>query len=176
MLFRSERVPVIDGVGFGAGGLLNYSFSAAADGDVIAAGHTPYISPSELTWLDSNGTRLGSLGEPGVAGFRVAPDLTRILLEHYDRRAGSMDPWIMQIDTGFTTPLRAAAEGALAGSPVWSHDGSRVFYSDGYDGMRVAALSGETNEVWRVGPHFPSASTPDGRSVLIDKEIGRAHV
>ena len=163
-----ERVRVIDSVGLVQGNTQNYSFSATSD--VIAAGNLHFVQESQLTWLDAEGKRTGTFGEPGpIFGFSVSPDRTRIVIERIDRRINSVDPWIVQLDSGFTAPVRAMSEGALASSPVWSHDGQKILYSSGYGMLRSVSKAGGAETMWPVGAHWPQSASPDGQFVLISQ-------
>ncbi len=172
LALSGERVRIVDEIGASVGSTNNHSFSASATRSVIAVGHRPFVREAQLTWFDRNGARLGVLGEAGrIFGLSASPDRTRIVIERNDSRQNSVDPWIVQIDSGFAAPVRAMAEGALASSPVWSHDSRKVFYSSGYGAMLMASLSGETDERWPVGIHWPTSSSPDGRLVMIQQEL-----
>ena len=172
LTLSGERVRVLDSLGQGAGNTQNYSYSASTTGQVLVAGNTSFIPASELVWFDHSGARVGTLGDGGqIWGLRAAPDRTRILVEVHDSRANSIDPWVTQIDSGFSTPLRPTGEGALASSPIWSHDGKRVYFSNGYGAMDVVTATGDAVESWSaVGPHWPADSSPDGQVVLIEQE------
>lgn len=166
-----ERTRVIASVGSGVGHHINYGFSASRDGSVIATSNAPFLPLSQLTWFDRRGTPVGRLGDASHAfGFAVSPDRTRVVVERLDPKANSIDPWITQVDSGFTSPMRAASEGALASSPTWSHDGKSLFFSSGYGTMRVAPVSGGPGETWAVGPNWPQSASPDGSVVLISQQ------
>ena len=93
-----------------------------------------------------------------------------MIVERFDPRANSIDPWITQVDSGFTAPLRATSEGALASSPTWSHDGCEDFYSSGYGTLRVIPASGGSEDAWPVGSHWPQAASTDGQMLLITRQ------
>ena len=166
-----ERIRVVESIGAGTGHPVNYSFSVSADGSVVAVANRPYLMPSRLTWFDRSGARLGALGDAGhLFGFSVAPDRAQVVLEKLDTRANSIDPWIMQVDSAFTAPLRPVSEGALSSSPIWSHDGRTMFFSSGYGTLKVAPVAGGPEEGWPVGAHWPMSSSPDGTALLINQQ------
>jgi Tol biopolymer transport system component len=168
-----ERARIVESIGVGAGHTINYSFSSSADGAVLVAGTNPFLPLSQLTWFDRTGQRLETLGEPAhLFGFSASPDRTRVVLEKLDPRANSIDPWVTVRDSGFTTPLRAASEGALASIPTWSHDSKRVFYSSGYGLLKSVAATGGTEDAWTVGSHWTLTSAPDGSVILISQQGG----
>jgi len=166
-----ERQRVVESLGSGVGHPVNYGFSVSADGAVLVAGNTPFLPLSRLTWFDRGGVETGTLGEAGhLFGFSVSPNWTMVALERFNPKTNSIDPWVTQVDTGFSTPLRASAEGALASAPTWSHDGTRLFHSSGYGTLRTTALSGGSADAWVIGAHWPTSAAPDGSVVLITQQ------
>ena len=171
LTLSGERTRVVEFLGTTGGHTANYSFSASEDGRILAAGTRPYLAQSQLVWFDRRGARTGALGDPQhIFGFRVAHDRTRVVIERLDLRLNSIDPWITEIKTGFTSPLRGTSEGALSSNPIWSHDDKKLFYSTGHGTMRVTALSGGADEAWTLGAHWPASSHPDGSVLLINQQ------
>ena len=166
-----ERTRIVESVGGQSGHTLNYSFSASADGRVLVTGNNSYLPLSQLAWFDRLGTRLGTLGEPAyLFGFSAAPDRTRVAIERFDPRLNSIDPWLIEVGTGFTSPVRASSEGALASTPTWSHDNKALFHSSGHGTLRVSSLAGGKDEAWTVGANWPMSSAPDGSVLLISQQ------
>ncbi len=140
-------------------------------GSVIAAGNQPSVPLSQLTWFDQSGARLGVLGDAAhVWGFVVDPGRARLVVERYDFPLNSGNPWIVDINSGFATPMRALVEGALANNPIWSSDGQKVFFNSGYGTMRVASVNGAIGDAWPVGANSPGSSSPDGTVVMITQQ------
>jgi len=167
LALSGERMRLIDVMGLGAGNTQNYSFSTGGS-DVIAAGTASFIPVSQLTWFDASGTKLSAVGEPGqIFGFSLSPDREQVVIERTDPQLNSVDPWIVQLSSGFATPLRAGSEGALASSVTWSHDGQKVFYSSGYGVLKSVSKSGGPETMWPIGSHWPQSSSPDGQFVMI---------
>ena len=165
-----ERTRIVDSVGANGSHTVNYSFSVSADGGILATGNMPYLPLSQLMWFDRSGAALGPLGEPAhIFGFRRSPDQARVVIEKLDPTINSIDPWILEVKTGFTSALRASSEGALASSPTWSHDGKALFHSSGHGTLRVSPLAGGKDEAWTVGSNWPSSSSPDGSVLLISQ-------
>ncbi len=171
LTLSGERSRIVESLGGHSGHTLNYAFSASADGRILATGNKPYLPLSRLVWFDPNGARLGTLGEPAhLFGFSVAPDRAHVSIEKLDPRLNSIDPWIIDVKTGFTSPLRAPTEGALASSPTWSHDNRTLFHSSGHGTLRVSSLAGGKDEAWTVGANWPNSSAPDGSVLLISQQ------
>ena len=171
LTLSGERTRIVESVGGSSGHTLNYAFSASADGGILATGNRPYLPLSHLVWFDRSGARLGTLGEPAhLFGFSVATDRARVSIEKLDPRLNSIDPWIIDVKTGFTSPLRAPTEGALASGPTWSNDNKTLFHSSGHGTLRVSSLAGGKDEAWTVGANWLSSSAPDGSVLLISQQ------
>jgi Tol biopolymer transport system component len=90
-------------------------------------------------------------------------------MERLDPAQNATGPWIADVNTGFATALRPSIEGDAANSPVWAHEGDRIFYSDP-TGLRVVPTSGGQADRWAVPPSWPQSSSPDGQFLLIDTQ------
>jgi serine/threonine protein kinase/Tol biopolymer transport system component len=168
LTLSGERIRVIDAVGFGQGAAANYAFSSSKT--AIAAGNGPFLPRSQLTWFDGRGVAQGALGDSGhIFGFSVSRDRRRVVMERLDPAQNATGPWIADVNTGFATALRPSIEGDAANSPVWAHEGDRIFYSDP-TGLRVAPTSGGQVDRWAVPPSWPQSSSPDGQFLLIDTQ------
>jgi Tol biopolymer transport system component len=86
-------------------------------------------------------------------------------VERLDPAQNSVDPWIVDVDTGFATALRPTSEGSGANGPVWSSDGTRIFYGDAM-GLGVLPTSGGQADKWTLPQNFPLSSSPDGQFLL----------
>jgi hypothetical protein len=160
--------------------------NAAADFAFSSSGTLVLLPPSpaaggstELFWVDRRGNR-NSLGlEPGRYGYpRVSPDGQRIVLEINNGK--NRDLWVWDTRrTGLTPLTRGPTEDLL---PVWSVDGSRVFfgsnrsgtfdvYSQSADGAGDARL-----EYAGAGTQFPQVATPDGRQLIVFEDFKTLNV
>jgi hypothetical protein len=125
------------------------------------------LPTSQLTWLDSSGKPTGTIGDPAQNhGFSVAPDRARIAIERLDPQVNSVDPWILQLNSGFITAARPRAEGHVAITPTWSADGSTIASYD-IGGLREVPVAGGADTFWPMAVHWPLSSSPDGRFLLI---------
>ena len=109
---------------------VNYFFGpgnaafAVAD-DVLVFETAP--PPSRLVWLDRNGRELGTLGQPAlVEGFRISPDGGRVAVDIGERRTGTSDVWVFELERGVSTRLHS--DEVDEARPLWSPDGTRVFF------------------------------------------------
>jgi Tol biopolymer transport system component len=108
---------------FGPG---NAAFSVGAD--VIVYETAPPLS--RLAWLDRQGREVGTLGQPAVVeGLRISPDGGRVAVDVAERRTGTSDVWVFELERGISTRLHSDSSDETL--PVWSPDGSKlVFRSD----------------------------------------------
>jgi len=105
---------------FGPG---NAAFSVAED--VLVFETAP--PPSRLVWLDRHGRELGTLGQPAlVEGFRVSPDGGRVAVDIGERRTGTSDVWVFELERGVSTRLHS--DEVDEAHPLWSPDGTKVYF------------------------------------------------
>ncbi|HVG30478.1 MAG TPA: protein kinase [Pyrinomonadaceae bacterium] len=132
MQLSGEPFAVVEGVVNvpGEGGPTGYAaFSASANG------HLSYLkgsaSQSQMGWFDRAGKSLGPVGSPGLfAEPWQSPDGKRIVFGRTDLQ--SPDLWQLDLERGTTT--RFTFDAAADACPVWSSDGSRVFFSSNRGG------------------------------------------
>jgi len=114
--------------------------------------------PSELTWLDRNGKRLGSIGEPAeYTHVALSPDDGRVAIERIDPKTSNGVIWLH--DVARTLTARFSLDGSWSWTPVWSPDGTRVAF-----GSTSQAASG-------VGVYEKSASGATGEQLLFNSSI-----
>jgi serine/threonine-protein kinase len=154
--------------------------NGAAQFAISDTGSLVFLPPTEagqrsttLSWIDRNGKE-ESLGlAPGsYTNPRVSPDGTRIAV---DMPGDNRDIWIwherreslMRLTTGPTEDV----------IPVWSGDGSRVFFSSDRSGnfdVYSQAADGSTGarlEYAGPGAQVVTAFTPDGRCLLLVEDF-----
>jgi serine/threonine protein kinase len=144
-------------------------FSASAG--VLAYRSGTAVPGYLLTWVDRHGKEIGTSGQPNFdGGVRLSPDNGRAAtvgeVSDGDRTATI---WVLDFARDMRT--RFTLEGA-AESPVWSPDGSQIFYSSGgkLETISVKAASGVgdgrelLNEAGKY--HYPSGISPDGRFLI----------
>jgi Tol biopolymer transport system component len=115
--------------------------SASADGTLAirpppalaaSAGVTGGAFEAELTLLNRDGSLASHFG--GVQLFTylmaVAPDARSVVAQIQDPRTSASELWRFDVTSGARTPMTSMRTGGgWAGSPVWSHDGTRLAYA-----------------------------------------------
>ena len=123
--------------------------------------------PSRLTWYDRTGKALGTLGEPAVIhGLRIAPDGLRAAVDIQNLKTGTSDIWVYDIASG--VPTRLHSDPTDEGMPVWSADGTKVFYRSDRNGppdiYEMTPGSGSEKPVLALpGVQLPEDASRDGR-------------
>jgi serine/threonine protein kinase len=127
---------------------------------------------TRLVWYDLEGRRLGPVGESASHNnFRISPDGTSVATMTVDPRNSLTDIWIYGLNRDTST--RVTFDARYEGAPVWSADGSKIFYATdatGWPNVVVTTVggSGEPEPIFVAkGAQFPSDVSPDGRFVLV---------
>jgi Tol biopolymer transport system component len=172
--FKGEAVPVINNVPFDSSSG-SASFSVSQNG-VIACGQA--VSVSHLTWVDSTGKKLATIGNPlsvnGVLAITSRASVVRggeeAVLSIVDHRTGTQSLWIRGLTRD--TSARVTFSPAFEVNPVVTPDGSRVFFgSDAQSALDVfeAPLDGSlppTLVVSAPNIQIPTDISRDGRFLL----------
>jgi eukaryotic-like serine/threonine-protein kinase len=128
--FTGDPVPIAERLWYYAPtGLAQYAIS---DSGVLA--YHGGSTLSELVWLDRSGRQIGKMGPSGsYADVRISRSGREVAVVAADPRSGSSDIWIFDRESGI--PTRFTSESGGASRPVWSADGTLLFY-------RVAGTNG----------------------------------
>ncbi|MBI3401802.1 MAG: protein kinase [Acidobacteria bacterium] len=117
------------------------SFSVASTGVLMYAQGAAQQNV-RLTWFDRAGKVLGTVADPGSYGtLALSPDERRVAVSLVTQN--NRDIWV--IDLARAVPTRLTFDPSAENYPIWSPDGSRVFYS-GTGGIRQKLASGTDNE------------------------------
>ena len=143
------------------------SFSVSRNGTIA---YQSAAAPLRLAWLDRDGRETGSLGVPSVVeGVRISPDGSRAAVDIADPRTGTSDVWVFDLASGVSTRLHT--DSADEKDPVWSPDGSRLYYRSDRTGppdIYVLTLrdSTEKNLHPQPGVEQPEDASRDGRVLV----------
>ena len=113
--------------------------TAYAAFSVSANGHLSYltggVSQSQMSWFDRAGKALGTVGPPGMYSEPwQSPDGKRVAFGRADLQ--SPDIWLLDLARG--TMTRFTFDAAADACPLWSADGSRIFFSSNRDGGKFS--------------------------------------
>jgi serine/threonine protein kinase/Tol biopolymer transport system component len=165
-----EAVPVAeqaDSRYLGAGVMMGY-FSASQTGVLV------YTSGREstgvqLAWFDRAGKKLEAAGAPAELGpFSLSPDETRVAFTRLDLQAGRPFLWTRDLARGAESRLTTSRIPPLTGRPVWSADGTQIFYAVGDKNasdkiVRKAANNTGAEDTVEVAARQPMDASRDGR-------------
>ena len=169
LALSGEAVPVAEKVG----SFLDYGFFSASSNGVLV-----YRSGAgldyQLTWFDRPGRVLAKVAEPGrYNSLALSPDGKRIAVSRTNpENTPNWDVWLL--DVGRNTSTRLTYEQVRATFPVWSADGSTVFF-DSIRGsevtlyLKLASGAGDERLLLKSDPgyKYATSSSRDGRFLLI---------
>jgi Tol biopolymer transport system component len=128
---------------------------------------------SELWWMDRAGHPLSRVGEPNrYREIALSPDARRAAVAIEDPTTGMDDVWVRDLDRGIST--RLTFDRTQETGPVWSRDGSRIFYSSDRQGGNYLIYSISTSgvgpedtlSVGNSGNEGPMSISPDGKWLM----------
>ena len=166
-----EPVPFADHVSEGGTRAL---ISVSQNGAIAyQAGAT--ASTSELVWMDRTGKELGKIGAADTYfDLALSPDGSRLAYTLNDARADTKDIWVR--DLARDTVSRLTFEPGDDYRPVWSPDGTRIFYSSSRNGIslcvsRAANGTGDEHPVYKddAANILVRSISRDGRSITVDR-------
>lgn len=173
-----EAQPIATSVRWSAVG--RAAFSVSATGVVVYA--TEAAAVNSLTWFDSTGKRLASIGEPGTYSYPTpSPDGTRLAVNR-QTPDGGWDVW--EIDSVRNVSTRFTFNNQSAWWPiVWSPDARHLVFAAHGKGRTSFDLyrrsrSGESADeklFESADDKQPSGFSPDGRLLLFNRELDKGH-
>jgi Tol biopolymer transport system component len=133
--------------------------------------------PSRLVWVTREGKEIGQVGEAAVVrGLRLSPDGKRAAAGIWDFGVGSSDIWVFDLDRSVSTRLHSGPTDEML--PVWSTDGSRLFYSSDQAGppdiyeISVETPGSEKPLLQLPGVQNPQDASRDGRLLAYVNGVG----
>ncbi len=125
-------------------------------------------NPSRLAWLDRGGRQLETVALEGIVGsVRLSPDGQTVAAYVRDEKLGTSDVWLY--DLARKLPLRLTLDEGDDQTPVWSADGTNVYFRGDRFGppdlFEIPANSPGRDTVLlrRPGVQTPEDASPDGR-------------
>jgi serine/threonine protein kinase/WD40 repeat protein len=147
------------------------TFSVSSSG--VLAYHAGRSRRTQLAWLDRAGRELSVIGPPADHyAPRLSPDGTRLAVGRLNPDSTNGDIWVMDLARSIAS--RFTFEAADDVLPVWSPDGTRLFFSSSREGVQqlYQALSDRPgsedsllrSEAWKA----PDDVSPDGRFLIYE--------
>lgn len=121
---------------------LNFNVGVAnvsRDGQRVLIAVPPATRLQQITVLDRQGKRIGTVGEPGLYGQpALSPDGTRVAVNRNDLKAGQGDIWVFDMGTGKSTAVTNDMPPEFG--PIWSPDGKQVLYVSARENGRYQGI------------------------------------
>lgn len=180
--YRTSGDPVrlSDGVGYWSSAFA-YTAVTASGAAVIAHGPNVVFTTS-LRWRDRAGAVMGSpVPSRAYSSPRLSPDQTSALVAITDATSATPDLWLLALARGTTT--RLTSDPSSDWFPVWSPDGSRLFFGSGRTGrttiFQKTGVSPEgvfvdSTQVEGVAT-YPSDVSVDGRFLIYQQSTSRGY-
>ena len=141
---------------------------ASASNELLVAAEDPPTPLGQLQWMrPGSGGTPAAIGEPqeGASSPAISPDGTHVAYIAVDN--GNSDVWVQDLVRGTRTRLTSSP--ASEGRPMWSRDGSRIYYItfNNVGSERVVAIAGDgTGPSDTLARGFEACPSPDGKSLV----------
>jgi eukaryotic-like serine/threonine-protein kinase len=170
-----EAVPVAEGVPTFPQPSRGAAFTVSAGGLLLYQSVGAVSAQFRVVWKDRQGKTLGNLGEPTseIASMALSPDGNRLAAEIINLN-GTRDIWIY--DTARGVPTRFTFDPANDVEPVWSPDGSTVYFASTRLGQSdlfrkpANGASPETLLLRDSATKFAESVSPDGKLLLFRRQ------
>ena len=175
-----EPIRVADGIGYWAGAFA-YTAVTASSAGVLAHGPVVMFTTS-LGWHDRAGATIGpAAAARAYRSPRLSPDQTSVMVAIHDATTAPPDLWLLALARGTTS--RVTSDPSSDWFPVWSHDGSRIFFGSARMGattiFQKAGVSPEVVFADSVlvgsAATYPNDVSQDGRFLLYQQSTSRGY-
>jgi serine/threonine protein kinase len=162
----------VTGPGVAVGNHANFSVSNSGSLAYKAA----TVPMSQMTWLDTSGNVIGTVGPAGwYANLVMSPDGTRVAIDRWDPQRAEAHVWVFDLDRGTGVPLRTGRGSDL--SAAWSADGNEIAFLGTFeDSVSLYRKNLKTGVQERLTTpqfiNYPTAWSPQGTLVLTNNGTG----
>jgi len=181
-------VPLVEGVAVSGSGAANFSVSQGGRLVYVPGATTVAIDAWQLVWVDREGDEEQlPLPPRAYREPRVSPDGRRLATSVEDD--AGMDLWVYDVRSG--AGLQLTENDAINWVPIWSPDGTRIYFSSTLDAPQPASFTGTEwyGNVYSVpsdgsGPPVRMMTTeenqaiqdisPDGRTLIYTDVVDNA--
>jgi Tol biopolymer transport system component len=149
------------------------SLSSSATAPILAF----YVArdSARLVWLDRTGKEVETVGSGVYLGrsLRLSPDGKRLALSVFDKKIGTTDLWVQDLQRG--TQTRVTFDPSSEFSAVWSPDGLRLIYSSDRGGKKPDLYQVNLKDLKSdlllpsIDPKSATDISPDGRFLLYNE-------
>jgi Tol biopolymer transport system component len=173
---RGDAVPIVEQVAVGGSTGRSGAVSVARDGALVYQNGGASNTDSQLTWYDRSGKELSQIAVQGDLGdLQLSPDNSRVALSTTDPATRTRDIWLVDVKRGLRT--RFTFEPADEIMPLWSRDGSQLFFTARVGGLNtvyqkpVSGL-GDATKVFS-SQDLPVATnlSADGATLLLTQDV-----
>ena len=151
-------------------------FSTSRNGRLVYH-NTPLDQKDQLIWTDREG-RQTSITEITAFGAFISPSGNEIVFHEFDRTRPGWDVWKYDLNRHVKTRFTFSKDLDYAQWPVWSADGSRIFYSFSKGAVRSWIMmkpsdgTGVEETILEFEDYARATDiSPDGRYLLLTRNV-----
>jgi len=122
--FTGQAVPIAENVGVLTGP--EYGYFSVSPAGLLCYQAAPSATDAQMVWFNREGQKVGTVGQPDIySNPAISPEGTKLAVGVGDH--GKRDIWAYDLKRGTASRLTFNPADDL--DPVWSEDGSRIFFS-----------------------------------------------